>query len=250
MNLEQAICRVASVLPPMRRRAGIPVLCYHGVYPRSSTQLRRFDIEDTTLEAHLTTAAADGRTVLSPADLSRAPADAILITFDDNLPSHASHAVPVLREFDASAIFFLSPGDLGAAGQLSHGGVDALLAAGMFVGAHGNQHATASTRRPAEFAMDVRTCATFLKALGMPLTWSYPGGYLRSFDDVHERILLDHGFDLRFSTMEGVSVFTDHRHPQPRYVIRRDSTLGYVRAAMQGGLQLVSLLKRLRAVAR
>ena len=248
--LEQAICRVASVLPPVRRREGIPVLCYHGVYPRSSIPLGRFDIEDTTFQAHLAMAVADGRTVLSPADLHRAPADAILLTFDDNLPSHLSHAVPVLREFAASAIFFLSPGDLGAAGELSRSEVDALLAAGMFVGAHGNQHATAGTRRPTEFATDVRTCAAFLKSLGMPLTWSYPGGYVRSFDDVHERILLDHGFDLRFSTMEGVSVFTDRRNAQPRYVIRRDSSLGYVRAAMRGGLQLVSLFKRLRAVSR
>ena len=248
--LEQAICRVASVLPPVGRREGIPVLCYHGVHPQSSTQLGRFDIADTTLEAHLTAAAGDGRTVLSPADLARASDDSILVTFDDNLPSHVSHALPVLLEFGASAIFFLSPGDLGATGQLSHDGVDALLAAGMFVGAHGNHHVTASTRRPAEFAADVRSCARFLTALGMPLTWSYPGGYLGSFGDDHERILRDHGFDLRFSTMEGVCVLTDPRHPQARYVIRRDNTLGYARAAMRGGLQLVGLCKRLRAVTR
>jgi len=248
VTLERFIFELASVVPPLRPPGGIRVLCYHGVYDSSKLSPRdRLAIATTALEAHLAAVLESGRAVVPLPDLERCVAGSVLLTFDDNLVSHVACALPILRAVGVTATFYLSPADLGAASQLSHRDVGALLRAGMFVGAHGNHHIPAVEIGPAEFRREVEVCRAFLLGLGMPLTWAYPGGYVGSFRAYHERILLDHGFAIRFSTLEGVCRPSPLR-VQPRYVIRQRSSARYVRAALRGGLQLVSLGKRLRAV--
>lgn len=249
MAVESVLFGLASIVPPPRAR-GLSVLCYHRVAPARDGGLDRFDVTRAALAAHLAAIRADGRTIAEPATLTTAPAGAVLLTFDDSLPSHAEHALPVLRDAGVHAIFFLTPDEIGAAGRLGPRGVDALLAAGMHVGAHGYAHVAAVELPPDAFERAARDCAAFLTALGMPLRWAYPYGHLGSFGAVHERILRDHGFALRFSTLEGRCDPADDGRPQGRYVIRRDSTRRYVRAAAGGGLQLVGLAKRLRAATR
>ena len=249
MTLDRFILELASFVPPLRPPGGIRVLCYHRVYDGSKLSSHdRLAITTTALEAHLAAVLESGRTVVPLTDLERCVAGSVLLTFDDNLVSHVACALPILRAVGVTATFYLSPAHLGAAGRLSHRDVRALLSAGMFVGAHGNRHIPAVRIGPAEFRRDVEVCRAFLLGLGMPLTWAYPGGYVGSFRTYHERILLDHGFAIRFSTLEGVCRPSPPR-VQPRYVIRQHSSVRYVRAALRGGLQLVSLVKRFRPLA-
>jgi peptidoglycan/xylan/chitin deacetylase (PgdA/CDA1 family) len=181
-------------------------------------------------------------------DLERSVAGSVLLTFDDNLISHVALALPMLRAAGVTATFYLSPADLGTPGRLSRQDVRALLSAGMFVGAHGNHHTPAVQLGPLDFLHEVEACRTYLQALGMPLTWAYPGGYIGSFRDYHERILLDQGFTTRFGTLEGVCR-PSPRRVQPRYVIRRHSSMRYLQAGLHGGLQLVTLMKHIQAMA-
>jgi peptidoglycan/xylan/chitin deacetylase (PgdA/CDA1 family) len=248
MNLDSFVLELASIVPPLRRPGGIRVLCYHRVYDGSQPPPRdRFAIATNVLEAHLAAVLASGRTVVPVTDLEKCVAGSVLLTFDDNLISHVACALPILRAVRVTATFYLSPADLGAAGRLSHRDVRALLSAGMFVGAHGNRHVAAVEIGPVEFLREVEVCRAFLQGLGMPLTWAYPGGHIGSFRGYHEQILLDHGFTIRFATLEGVCRPSPQR-VQPRYVIRQHSSARYVRAALSGGLQLVSLGKQVRAL--
>lgn len=248
MHLDRTVLELASLVPPLRRPGGIRVLCYHGVYDSSEPPAHgRFAIATNALEAHLATVVEGGRTVVPITGLESCTGGSVLLTFDDNLVSHVACVLPILRAVGVTATFYLSPADLGAAGRLSHHDVQALLSAGMFVGAHGNRHIPAVEIGPAEFSGDVKACRVFLEGLGMPLTWAYPGGYIGSFREYHEHILLDQGFTIRFGTLEGVCRPSPLR-VQPRYVIRHHSSARYVRAALRGGLQFVSLVKRLRAL--
>lgn len=249
-RLGRTVLELASLMPPVRPPGGIPVLCYHRIYDGSVPPPRdRFAVTVNELEAHLAAVQESDRTVVPLTDLEKGAAGSVLLTFDDNLSSHIVFALPVLRAVGITATFYLSPADLGAAGRLSHHDVQALLRAGMFVGAHGNHHIPAVRISPAVFRREVEACRTFLQGLGMPLTWAYPGGYIGSFRDYHEQILLDHGFTVRFTTLEGVCRPSPLR-VQSRYVVRQHSSARYVRAALHGGLQLVSFAKRIRGLAR
>jgi len=124
-----------------------------------------------------------------------------------------------------------------------------LIDAGMFIGAHGFRHTLVHTIDPADFVQDVRRCAAFLHSLDMPLTWAFPGGHIGSFTSIHDQILQDHGFDVRFSTLEGIYHSGIRARVHGRYVIRRDSSDTYVEAAVSGGLQLLRVAKRIRVMA-
>jgi peptidoglycan/xylan/chitin deacetylase (PgdA/CDA1 family) len=248
VSLDTVVLGMASLLPPLRRPGGVRVLCYHTVMPRAEDTEDRFAVTSDTLEAHLSLIRATGHTLTSITDLERTSGEAVLLTFDDNLISHLNVSVPVLRSAGATATFYLCPGDLGAAGQLRVDHVRTLLGAGMTVGAHGKHHRLVVKMGPAEFTREVAVCRDFLQSFGMPLTWAYPGGHIGSYRQHHEQILRDYGFATRFVTLEGVCR-PSPRRVQPRYVIRRQSSIRYLRAAVGGGLQLVALAKRLRAIA-
>ncbi len=249
MELANLALELASWVPPLGRRGGVRVLCYHGIDGGSSPPTNRFSVDAAVLRQHLETIRGRGQPVLRLPALAEAPAGSVLLTFDDNLASHVAHAVPILRDYGMTAVFYLSPADLGAAGpgRLTSQGAEALVDGGMFVGAHGNHHVPAAALAPAEFTREVQACRRFLETLGMPLTWAYPGGYLGSYRREHEEILVDQGFTVRFTTLEG-SCQPRGSGPCSRYVLRRHSSPHYFKAALGGGLQLVRLGKQARAL--
>jgi len=249
MSVASSILQVAPLLPPIRRPGGVPVLCYHRLVTRlEGPGEDRFTLAAGTLAAHLVLMSELGMSTVPVDQLgSTSASGAVLLTFDDNLVSHVTHALPVLTDARATAVFFLSPGDLGKAGQLSAAEVGLLVRKGMAIGAHGYHHVPAVSLDARTFAAEVAHCATFLRSYEMPLTWAYPGGHIGSFRPLHERILEDQGFKVRFSTLEGL-FRKAALGVQCRYVIRRESSDRYVRAALRGGLQLVTIAKRLAAL--
>ena len=253
MTLATILCDLASRVPPLGRAGPVSVLCYHGVGTTEDRgPLRRFAVSERSFETHLALVAASGRRAAGLRDVAHddAGGPAVVLTFDDNLPSHLARAAPMLRDAGLPGVFFLNPAELDRPGALGRRDVGALLAAGMEVGAHSATHRVASAMREGEFAREVAACATFLGELGMPLTWAYPGGHIGSYGAAHERILREHGFAVRFSTLEGPCRPADATRAHGRYVIRRDSTPRYVRAAIDGGLQVMALAKRARALVR
>jgi peptidoglycan/xylan/chitin deacetylase (PgdA/CDA1 family) len=193
----------------------------------------------------LSTIVESGLKVIGPDDFFQATEPSVMLTFDDNLRSHVSDALPVLVEFGATATFFLNPAELGQPGLLSRRDVDTLLSAGMWIGAHSNQRTVASLYSADDFGAEVASCREFLDSLGMPLAWAYPGGFIGSFPQTHDDILRQQGFNLRFSTLDEPC---DPRHSnrvQGRYVIRQNCSDRYFRSALAGGLQMLRIYKKI-----
>ncbi|MFH1023646.1 MAG: polysaccharide deacetylase family protein [Planctomycetota bacterium] len=65
---------------------------------------------------------------------------ATILTFDDALPSHHRHALPVLAERKLHGMFFLVTDDVGKPDRLGWGDVRDLDHAGMTIGTHGRTH--------------------------------------------------------------------------------------------------------------
>jgi peptidoglycan/xylan/chitin deacetylase (PgdA/CDA1 family) len=78
---------------------------------------------------------------------------AVALTFDDDLPSHVEHALPVLREFGVPAAFFLSGRSLHSLGSYWFQQLEALLIA------HGTRRTAALLRVPEAPAVSLaQTC--------------------------------------------------------------------------------------------
>lgn len=246
MGVDRLIAEVAAALPPRAGEKRVVALCYHTVTADCAGERDRWAVRRGAFEAHLAAAADAALPFLTPGDLAPGAGPGVLVTFDDNLPSHVLEALPALREAGATATFFLNPAELGSPGRLDRRDVDRLVGAGMAVGAHNNRHVVAAFQDPDEFAREVAACRAFLEELGMPLAWAYPGGHPGSFGPAHEAVLREHGFASRFTTLER-PVEPGADRPQGRYVVRRDSSVRYVRAALAGGLGLVRAAKRIRA---
>ena len=122
-----------------------------------------------------------------------------------------------------------------------------MLSAGMWVGAHSDNLNVVSLYAPDDFKRQVSLCRGFLDSLGMPLTWAYPGGYIGSFHTAHDDILKQHGFSLRFSTLEMPRNSQGSNYVQGRYVVRKNTSDRYFRSALAGGLQLLRFYKKTKA---
>lgn len=248
MVLENILCTISCWIPGGIQGDSISALCYHGVSPDENGSSDRFEISRLALAQQLRTILDSGRKIIGLKEPYSRDRPAVMLTFDDNLPSHVAHALPVLSEFGVTAVFYLNPGEIGRPGAISHRDVEVLLSAGMWIGAHNTVHTLAAAYTARAFAKEVAECKRFLLGLGMPLTWAYPGGHPGSFYKAHEEVLLDHGFSLRFSTLEGPCRFDDPDRAQGRYVIRRNCSPRYFRTALDGGLQLVRYCKQFRFV--
>lgn len=248
MSLEDFFCAVAALVPSRRNGNSVVALCYHRLSDSyDGGPLDRFTISPKLFERHLSILLESGLDVIGPDRFWQVTRPAVMITFDDNLESHVRHVLPILADFGVTGTFFLNPADVDHAGLLTSSDVDALLSQGMWVGAHSDDLNVASWSTPDDFKRHASICREFLDSVGMPLTWAYPGGYIGSFKTAHDDILKQHGFRLRFSTLEMPCDPRDSKRVQGRYVIRRNCSDRYFRAALAGGLHLLRFYKEVRA---
>jgi len=248
MSVEGLFLDIAALVPSSRNNSPVVALCYHTLSDHvDGTSLDRFTISREMFSHQVSTIIESGLEMIGPDRFWQATKPAVMLTLDDNLLSHVRDAMPVLAEFGVTGTFFLNPAELGQPGQLSPDDVDELLAAGMWVGAHNNDRTVASLYSPDDFEAEVVSCREYLESLGMPLIWAYPGGYIGSFQETHDDILRQHGFNLRFSTLEEPCDLQDSNRVQGRYVIRRNCSDRYFRSALAGGLQMLRIYKKTMA---
>jgi peptidoglycan/xylan/chitin deacetylase (PgdA/CDA1 family) len=250
MIFEDIFCSIAALVPSQRNTKPLVALCYHQIVDDEGASLDRFTISRKMFARHIRTILQSGLEVIGPDRFWQAEESSVMITFDDNLESHLHHAMPVLAESGVTGAFFLNPADLGKPGQLSPSQVDELLAAGMWIGAHNYQHMVVSSYTPEDFVSEVALCREYLDSLGMPLSWAYPGGHIGSYREIHDDILRQQGFDLRFSSLEEPCDPHDSNRVQGRYVIRQNCSDRYFRSALEGGLQMIRIYKKIKAMIR
>ena len=107
------------------------------------------------------------------------PPGCIVLSFDDALASQLSNAVPVLTEFNITAMFFVMPEfQDGVHRYLDDAGIRALHAAGQIVGAHTCHHATLTLLAPTPMMAELADCKRQIEdIIGVPVRYlAYPNG--------------------------------------------------------------------------
>ena len=244
---EKLLFETLARCAPKETDSRVIVLCYHRIADRTAKpdQIDRFTVFQDDFDAHIQAVKDAGFEIIDPNQIASHQGNSVVITFDDNIPTHVTHALPVLSSHGVTATFFLNPDQLNAAGEMTTADVRSLRAAGMVIGAHNAKHIVAATMEPDDFDQAIDICSDFLQRWGMDKYWAYPGGYLGSFTKAQDEQLRDRGF-VRFSTLEGSCDHDILARPQSRYVLRINSSLRYVQSILEGRLRALAKLKQAR----
>ena len=169
-------------------RAGVPVLCYHQIRKPTaadSAQDRTYIVSPKVFAAQMDALDRAGYTTISGEALvdhvargAKLPRKPILLTFDDASAGQYTHALPVLREHDFVATFFVMTVVLGKPGWLTRGQVRELDRAGMTIGAHTYDHKAVPEYGGEDWATQLeRPGRELRRLLGHPVRlFAYPFG--------------------------------------------------------------------------
>ena len=102
----------------------------------------------------------------------------LVITFDDGFETDHRVALPILKKYGLTAIFFLSPANIGRSGYMTWQQVSELASEGMAIGSHGHDHTLFDQLTNAEITDQVtRSRDTLEERLALPVvSMSLPGG--------------------------------------------------------------------------
>lgn len=127
----------------------VPIIIYHNVKPiyRGSIQQYAFSITPTTLEKHLKYFKEHGYTTIS-IDLLidhfnkniPLPPKPVILTFDDGWENQYIYAFPLLKKYNATAVFYIYTNNIGHKNFLNWKEIKELDAAKMTIGSHTESH--------------------------------------------------------------------------------------------------------------
>ena len=175
-------------LATVRRRTGVPVLCYHQIREPTAADgagARTYIVSPGDFRSQLAELARAGFTSIGPADYYRhltvgapLPPRPVLITFDDAAAGQWPLAVPALRRHRFVATFFVMTVVLDKPGWLSRTQVRRLPGLGHTVAAHTWDHHPVPGYRGADWATQVtRPIRDLSRLAGTPVRWfAYPYG--------------------------------------------------------------------------
>jgi peptidoglycan/xylan/chitin deacetylase (PgdA/CDA1 family) len=175
---------VASVA----KRADVPVLCYHQIRNPTgadSAQARTYIVSPKAFAAQMDALDRAGYTTIGGQALvdhvargAKLPRNPILLTFDDGSAGQYTHALPVLREHDFVATFFVMTVVLDKPGWLTRAQVRKLEDEGMTIGAHTYDHKAVPEYGGEDWATQLERPARDLRRLlGHPVRlFAYPFG--------------------------------------------------------------------------
>lgn len=87
----------------------------------------------------------------------------VLITFDDGWKGNVRYAVPILREFGFTAVFFVTVGSIGSQDYMNWDDLQRLLDAGMCVQSHGMNHRPLEDLDPMQLESELSESKTILE---------------------------------------------------------------------------------------
>ena len=113
-------------------------LCYHRIVPRGSDpgKIDRFTVYAEDFDAQISSIKEAGFEIINPDRIESFAGKGVVISFDDDIPTHVTEALPILQKHDCTATFFLNPEELGQPERMEESDVETLIDAGMIVGAH------------------------------------------------------------------------------------------------------------------
>jgi peptidoglycan/xylan/chitin deacetylase (PgdA/CDA1 family) len=207
--------------------AGVPILMYHEVAPDPHPAFRRYTVGAREFARQMGWLAARGYQAIDMDTLHRArtgggplPPRPVLITFDDGFQGCADHAVPVLRAYGFTAVFYLVADHVGGSSRwmlpevgmelplMSWDTARKLIAEGFRCGAHTATHPRLAGLDPARCRSELEHGRGRLESeLGQPvLHLAYPFG---SYDSAARAMAAEAGYLTACSTGPGLSAPDD-----------------------------------------
>lgn len=172
--------------------SAVPVLCYHAIGGPTSGPDHSFSVEPQTFADHLDALDSEGWRFAPFSDLIKAraaggdlAAKTAVVTFDDGFASVLHSAVPILHGVGATGTAFITTGFLASEKTLApdryltQREVEQLSAAGLEIGAHGDQHLEHDLIGPDELHTELARSQEILRDIvGQEiLSYAYPFGY-------------------------------------------------------------------------
>ncbi|ADK84085.1 polysaccharide deacetylase [Desulfarculus baarsii DSM 2075] len=231
------------------RRPGLPVLMYHHVTDElNNTPLPKLRVTTKAFAAQLDLLRAKGYQTVSLAQAMApdAPANGVVLSFDDGYEDFYSQAWPLLRQRGMSATVFLVAGAIGGdnfwdrpKGEPREPLMDAarireLAAAGVEFGGHGFGHVAMAGLSQADLARETIGCQEALGAiLGQPCrVFSYPYGL---YDAPAARAVGQAGFTVACTTRPGMLGPGVDPLAAPRIIVKRSDNLLDLRLKLTRG---------------
>jgi len=172
-----------------RESVRVPIVVYHSVRPHAkgeSADQERFDITPELLEEHLAYLKKEGFTTISFDALADyfdtgkpLPVKPVILSFDDSWKNQYAYAFPLLKEYSATATFFVFTNSLNRKNHLTWDEAREMQKAGMFIGSHTKFHPYLDNITDAvELQKEIAGSKTILEeSIGIPISaFAYPFG--------------------------------------------------------------------------
>jgi peptidoglycan/xylan/chitin deacetylase (PgdA/CDA1 family) len=146
----------------------------------------------------------------------------VVLSFDDALASQLRNAVPVLAEFELTAMFFVMPAYRdGRHEYLNEAGIRAVHNAGHIIGAHTCNHPSLTLLSTAPLMAELSDCKQQIEnIIGAPVRYfAYPNGAVNQMVLAATAVA---GYRAAFTTRPGTTLRPDQALVLPR--IRYDAT--------------------------
>jgi peptidoglycan/xylan/chitin deacetylase (PgdA/CDA1 family) len=160
------------------------ILMYHDLSEdptRVPAEHRPYVLDTSTFCRQMSSVAASRLPTLTMAQWGSdsRPPQALILTFDDGHVSNHEAALPILREHQLRATFFITVGRIGSSETVNWGQLRALHAAGMEIGSHTLTHRPPSTLDDDDLRYELIESRRILEdGLGAPVTSvSSPTGF-------------------------------------------------------------------------
>ncbi|MFC1807899.1 polysaccharide deacetylase family protein, partial [Candidatus Omnitrophota bacterium] len=131
----------------------VPVLMYHSIEPEGSPRVyeeeKFYNVTPEAFRKQMSYLKDNGYTPVSldafmkfvnMEKLDGLGDNPVLLTFDDGHISHYERALPILREFGFSGLFFLVVNDVGKKNRITWAQARLMQGAGMDIGSHSMNH--------------------------------------------------------------------------------------------------------------
>jgi peptidoglycan/xylan/chitin deacetylase (PgdA/CDA1 family) len=258
--------------------AAIPILVYHEISPHPRPAFLRYTVTVRNFARQMRWLAALGYRAINMDALVRGrrghgklPKRPFVITFDDGFQGSVDHAVPVLRAYGFTAVFYLVAGHMGGSSRwmtaetglelptMSWDTARGLSDGGFQCGAHSVTHPHLTQVTPAQCRAELVDGRKILESeLGCPVVHlAYPFG---SYDETVLDVAMEAGYSTGCSTRPGLSRADDdflalHRvkvygHDSLPNFISRVLTGTSVRQRLGGAVEPLASALRRRAGAR
>jgi peptidoglycan/xylan/chitin deacetylase (PgdA/CDA1 family) len=162
-------------------------LTYHQVCAEAKPAKDRefYTVSRDTLAEHLQSLVTAGIPPLEPSRLASpkpAAGRQCFLSFDDGTADHYELVIPVLKQFNLPAVFFVPTAKLDRPGYLSRAGLRALAAAGHTIGCHSHVHQRMDAMNNHELGAQFQAACRIIQDETGRAPWIFapPGGYINS----------------------------------------------------------------------